>query len=244
MPAEQLAMAHQEPTAVVPSNLTPMDLLSAALSKDAAIDVIERLAVLQEKWLAREAEIGFNEAMNRVQSKIKRIAPDLENPEKHNKYASYSAIDRVIRPIYSEEGFSLSFSDDEQHAPDHVRIICYVSRGAHTRLYRKDMPVDTKGPKGGDVMTRTHATGAADSYAKRYLVKDIFNIAVGAEDRDGNPVTMGTLAEKLDRLEKCTNLDDLRVEYAAAYKEAKESGDRNARLAIIDAYDKKKKGMR
>lgn len=242
MASEQLAIpAHDQ--GLEHRQLTPMDLLSAALENKAAIDVIERLSALQEKWLAREAEIGFNEAMNRVQSKIKRIAPDLENPDKHNKWASYAAIDRVIRPIYSEEGFSLSFSDDEQHSEGHVRVICYVSRGAHTRIYRKDMPVDTKGPKGGDVMTQTHATAAGGSYAKRYLVRDIFNIAIGAEDQDGNPITMGDLMEKLDWIHSCRNLDELQKQYAALYKEAKEIGDQAAMKAIVAAKDKRKKEL-
>jgi hypothetical protein len=44
--------------------------------------------------------------------------------------------------------------------------------------HRIDMPADGKGAKGGDVMTKTHAMGAAASYGQRYLLKLIFNIAV------------------------------------------------------------------
>jgi hypothetical protein len=47
------------------------------------------------------------------------------------------------------------------------------------------MPSDGKGAKGNDVMTRTHAAGSAMSYGMRYLLKAIFNIAIG-EDDDGN----------------------------------------------------------
>src|SRR5690606_32576023 len=59
-------------------------------------------------------------------------------------------------------------------------------RDGHSRAYHIDMPADGKGAKGGDVMTKTHATGAAASYGMRYLLKMIFNVAVGEEDRDGN----------------------------------------------------------
>jgi hypothetical protein len=48
------------------------------------------------------------------------------------------------------------------------------------------MPADGKGAKGGDVMTKTHATGAAMSYGMRYLLKMIFNVAIGEDDKDGN----------------------------------------------------------
>ena len=215
-------------------------LLSVALQNNAAIDVIERLAALREKELARQAELEFNEALNRVQKTIQRIRPDLTNPQTKSKYASYSAIDRAIRPIYTEEGFSVSFSDDEKQAQDELRIVCYLSRGGYTRKYFKHMPVDTKGAKGGDVMTRTHATGSADSYAKRYLLKDIFNIAVGENDNDGNGVAMEELNQKLLTIEQCQPAN-LRENFAEAYKWANETKDQNVIKAVVAAYEKRKR---
>lgn len=35
-------------------------------------------------------------------------------------------------------------------------------------------------------MTKTHAVGAGLSYGMRYLLKMIFNVAIGEDDRDGN----------------------------------------------------------
>jgi hypothetical protein len=222
---------------------TTMDLLSIALQNNAAIDVIERMAALQRDQLEREAKVAFNEALNRVQNKIKRIAPDMENPDKHNKWATYAAIDRVIRPIYSEEGFSLSFTHADCTKADHVRVVCRVSLRAHIELYQIDMPVDTKGPKGGDVMNLTHATGAADSYAKRYLVKDIFNIAVGEEDKDGNLMTNGEVAEHLGELTRCETLAGLDAAFKAAATKALDAKDINAYTALRQAKDKRKKEL-
>ena len=69
-----------------------------------------------------------------------------------------------------------------------MRVLCYVSHSAgHTRTYQCDMPADGKGAKGNDVMTKTHAAGSAASYGMRYLLKMIFNIAIGEDDTDGNP---------------------------------------------------------
>src|ERR1035437_5862401 len=196
---------------------TPMDLLSVALHNNAAIDVIERLATLQREEMAHEAEIDFNEAMNRVQEKIKRIAPNLDNLQTSSKYASYAAIDRKIRPIYSQEGFSLSFDTADCPKTDHVRVVCYVALRGPTRRYQMDMAADGKGPKGGDVMTRTHAEGAAMSYGMRYLVKGIFNIAIGEEDTDGNLESNGELAEQLEWVANAKDLDELKKLYKAAY---------------------------
>jgi hypothetical protein len=81
----------------------------------------------------------------------------------------------------------LSFSEGNTDKSAHVRIVCKVSHiGGHTEVYHKDMPADGKGAKGGDVMTLTHATGAAQTYGMRYILKGIFNVAIGENDNDGN----------------------------------------------------------
>lgn len=217
---------------------TPMSLLSIALQNNAAIDVIERLAALQEKAMARDAEVQFNEAMNRAQAEIGRIAPDLENPQTRSRYASYSALDRVIRPVYVKEGFSLSFDTADSGKDEMVRVLCYVShRDGHTRRYQVDMPADGKGAKGGDVMTKTHATGAAMSYGMRYLLKSIFNVAVGEDDNDGN--SNGELLEAIEWLENAKDQEELTRLYRQAY--AKFEAWPQAIKALVAAKHKKRK---
>src|SRR5262249_2919405 len=92
-----------------------------------------------------------------------------------------------LRPIWSKHGFALSFNTDPANVPpEYVRVMCDVShRGGHTRHYQIDIPADGKGAKGGDVMTKTHAMGSGVSYGMRYLLKMIFNVAVGEGDDDG-----------------------------------------------------------
>jgi hypothetical protein len=228
-------------------SLSPMNLLSVALQNNAAIDVIERLAALQEKIMLRDAEIQFNDALSRIQAEIKRVAPDLQNPQTSSRYASYAAIDRVIRPIYTREGMSLSFSHDDCPKAEHVRVICYASLGAFTRNYQIDMPADGKGAKGGDVMTKTHATAAADSYAKRYLIKDIFNIAIGEADADGNSASDGLADDRIDQLGRkiaeAASVDELRKIYFTAYREAENAKDRTAMQLFINTAKARKREL-
>jgi hypothetical protein len=200
---------------------SPLDLLSLALSRDAAIDVIERLSALQERAMDRDAEMQFNEAMNAVQMELGRVAPDLTNPQTHSRYASYAALDKKIRPIYTKHGFSLSFDSGDSPLPDTVRVLCFVShKGGHTRKYTgPPMPADGKGAKGGEVMSKTHATGAAMSYGARYLLKYIFNISVGEEDTDGNEDSNGELAEQVEFLQNASTPEELKKLYAAAYEQ-------------------------
>lgn len=228
---------------------SPLNLLSIALENNAAIDVIERLAALQEKAMLREAEIAFNDALSQIQAEIKRVAPDLTNPQTSSRYASYAAIDAVIRPIYTRFRMSLSFSHDDCPKPEHVRVLCFASLGAYTRTYQMDMPADGKGARGGDVMSRTHATAAADSYAKRYLVKDIFNIAIGEYDADGNTVaqsnglSVAEVQERCAKIANAPNVAELFAIYKAAYVEAHYAGDQHAQAAYIRAKDARKREL-
>lgn len=176
---------------VVETSADPMTAMIERAARDPSVDIekLERLFQLRQRMADEAREDAFNTAMNAAQSEMSRVAADATNPQTHSKYASYAQLDNALRPIYTKHGFSISFDEGDSPKADHVRVLGYVSHiGGHTRTYRTDMPADGKGAKGGDVMTKTHAAGAAKSYGKRYILKDVFNVAVGEGDRDGNTV--------------------------------------------------------
>src|SRR6266478_6065982 len=175
--------------APVESMATSMIQVIERAARDQTIDIdkMERLLQMQERIVARDAEARFNAAMTAAQSEMGPISADATNPQTHSKYASYAKLDKVLRPIYTKHGFALSFDEADSPKAEYVRVLCHVSHSAgHTRTYTKELPADGKGAKGGDVMTKTHAAGAAMTYAMRYLLKGIFNVAVGEEENDGN----------------------------------------------------------
>lgn len=183
------AVVTKTENAVVSDYGTGLLEVIARAARDPSVDIdkMERLIAMQERVQGREAEIAFNVSLNAAQSAMRPIAANASNPQTRSRYATFDKLDRVLRPIYTEHGFSLSFDEGDSPKPDHVRVLCYVSHVAgYTRTYHRDMPADGKGAKGGDVMTKTHAAGAAGSYGARYLLKGIFNVSVGEEDDDGN----------------------------------------------------------
>lgn len=160
----------------------------ARVVTDPALDVekMQRLLDMQMQLENRQSQQAFSIAMNEAQTEMRAIGTDSNNSQTKSKYASFPALDRVMRPIYAKHGFALSFDTGDVALEGCVRVLCYVSHSeGHSRTYHVDMPADGKGAKGGDVMTKTHATGAALTYGQRYLLKLIFNIAVGDDD-DGN----------------------------------------------------------
>lgn len=223
---------------------TPMALIEMAVSKGAGIEVIERLKAIYDQEREKAQEQEFNAAMNRVQANLVRIAPDLNNSHTSSKYASYAAIDKVLRPIYSAEGFSVSFNTEEAKLPDYVKVVCFVShRGGYTRKYQVEMPADGKGAKGNDVMTKTHATGSAMSYGKRYLAGFVWNLAIGLDD-DGNAAAgLAGIDGMLKAIIEAANLTALEQAYKEAFRRATEAKNFQSMKMIVEAKDNRKREL-
>jgi hypothetical protein len=230
-----------ESAAVVTTNAaTILQVIErAATNPQVDIEKMERLMAMHERIQAREAEAAFNTALAECQSEVRRIAADARNDQTKSNYATYAKLDRVLRPIYSSHGFAISFDTaDSPKGIDYVRVLAHVSRGAHTRTYQVDMPADGKGAKGGDVMTKTHATGAAMAYGMRYLVKGIFNVAIGEEDTDGNdPAGMpeSDVLEWVKKIEATTTKEKAKEVWRDAHAIATKAKDRWAAKKLKDA---------
>lgn len=197
--AKQLQTQQAPPTAPAVAETSALISMIERAARDPAVDMdkLERLVQMQERVSQRTAEQAFNDAMAAAQGEMRRVAVDSVNPQTRSKYASYGALDRAIRPVYTKHGFALSFGTAEGAPQDYLRVECHVSNSGFTRKYQVDMPADGKGAKGGDVMTKTHAVGSAMSYGQRYLLKMIFNIAVGQDD-DGNAASNDPITPEQD----------------------------------------------
>lgn len=231
-----------------PQDVSPLGIVARAASDpNVDADKMERLYALMERQQAQQAEVAFNDAMSAAQGKMGRISADATNPQTRSKYATYGKLDKALRPIYSQHGFSLSFDSTDSPKEDHARFLCYCSHAAgHTRTYRIDIPVDGKGAKGNDVMTKTHAVGSGASYGMRYLLKMIFNVAVGEDDDDGNgangkpPSEEETKAEKwVTVANKVATPDEYLKERAAMMNDYGASDDDKATLRRIHASVKR-----
>jgi hypothetical protein len=221
------------------------EILFLAVDKGAGIDAIERLVALKQSMDAKQSEQEFNDNMNLCQREMQPVRTNAENPETHSKYATYKQLDNALRPIYSKFGFSISFSTTDCPIPEYVRVLAYVSRGGYTRTYQCDISSDGKGPKGGAVMSKTHASGSAMSYGMRYLLKMIWNVSVGEDDDDGNGGEIADWAwEYIDAFKGLNQVSQLRELFAEAWKKAcGPNGDRRSKDHIRIAYEKRKKEL-
>jgi hypothetical protein len=168
------------------------------------MDRIERVMDMMREMRREQSQEDFNNAMADTQRELTPVARDSFNPQTRSKYASYHAIDKVIRPVYTKHGIGVSFDEDHNSPEGFVRVLAFVTKGRHSQTFHYDSPIVTQGLAGRTMMTLTHARASAVTYAKRYLVGMIFNLSTG-EDEDGNehrdssgPITYEQAAQLAD----------------------------------------------
>lgn len=168
---------------------TPADMIRMAVSGGADLEKMEKLLALQERWEANEARKAFARDYAIVQTEIHSVVKKSSNPQTHSKYADLSAVIESARPVYTRSGFSIIFYEGKSDAQEHVRICADVLHiMGHKETFYYDVPLDGVGIKGNANMTKIHAKASSTSYARRYLMCMIWNIATS--DDDGNAATI------------------------------------------------------
>ncbi len=163
----------------------------------ADVKKLESLLEMRERNRAIEARLQFNKAMRDCQAEIMPVVRDAENAHTKSRYAKLEKIDKMIRPIYTKHGFSLTFNskslDNKQ-----VRVFCTCMHDdGHFQEYELDGALDTAGSKGNSNKTDLQGLGSTVSYLRRYLTCMIFNVVLTNEDDDGGkPPEKG--ADKFD----------------------------------------------
>jgi ERF superfamily len=164
-----------------------------AAASDPAVDVakMRELLGLQKELMAMQAEQQFNEAFHRLQLEMPRIKKDgtveyknkqTGKMEKSFNFATWEAIDTVIRPILQREGFSLSFdSAQRQGEGGGIVVTGKLSHiGGACRTASIPVPLDTSGGK-----NNIQGYGSAMSYGRRYTATALLNIVTEGEDDSG-----------------------------------------------------------
>lgn len=160
------------------------------LARDPNVDIsrIAGLMELQERAEKREAEKAFIAALNRLMPRLPRVVKhgkiDFESQKTGKRqvtpFAKYEDVDAVIRPLLTEEGFSIGFGTSSYDKG--LIITCTLAHcQGHARTESMPLPLDTSGSKNA-----LQAVGSTLSYGKRYLVCAMLNIITVGEDDDGN----------------------------------------------------------
>src|SRR5215472_4146224 len=241
-----------EPLPAPPSESpsTVMALIErVAVDPCADVEKLERLAAMYERLKAKEAEVAFNGAKGRILKKLAGIKivknrPVLSESDngKHRgtaeafKYAPLEEIDKHLRPLLAEEQMDLSYSDEPWDGGGIlVRGRLKHLPGGHYEDSFMPAPLDTTGGK-----SNVQAVGSTNSFLRRYVACNIFNIVVVGDDDDGNGGTIDDAQTKtiVDLIKKAKGGPKF-LKYMRA-QSLEEAGSLEAAVATIAARDYRK----
>jgi hypothetical protein len=229
----------------------PMQMIQIAFQKAVesggpeALAVADRILEQMAKQRDYEDRDRFNASLLRIQTELKPVVKRGWNDSTKSSFALVQDVDAAIAGLMRQEGMSLTFEPELNPQPNMVTIIGILSQGAYSRRYPLPMPCDGQGAKGGGVMSRTHATGSAATYAKRYLKNLIFDLSFKEKDDDGNAAGVGIeelsqeqFAPLKDAIEGATKISEVTSAYISALKAAKNDREK----AAFEAAANKRKG--
>lgn len=143
------------------------------------VNVARELIEMQKDIMKQQAIINFNNDFALMSKKIPVIA---KSKKAHTTmYAPLEDIVKVVQPILSEHGFSVSFST-QQNSLDSVTITCtLMHKDGHSTSTELELPTKAV----NNSMNAMQAIGAAITYGKRYTISGLLNISTGDDDNNG-----------------------------------------------------------
>jgi ERF superfamily len=239
------------PASLSDSSSTVLALIEKlALDPRADVEKLERMMAMYQQLKAKEAELAYNAAKARILKKLvgikivknRPVLCEIEKgkPQKGTyeafKYAPLEEIDRHLRPLLAEEDMDLSYSDEPREGGGIlIRGRLKHLPSGHYEDSFMPAPLDTTGGK-SDVQ----AVGSTNSFLRRYVACNIFNIVVVGDDDDGVGGTINESQSKtiLDLVKKA-KVGPKFLKYMKARSIA-EAGSIEAAVATIAARDYRK----
>ena len=236
-----------------PAVRTPSTVLAlierVTLDPCAGVEKLDRLAAIYERLEAKEAERSFNAAKSRILKKLagikivknRPVLSDINNGKQRDtveafKYAPLEEIDKHLRPLLAEEEMDLSYSDEPCDGGGIlIRGRLKHLPGGHYEDSFMPAPPDTTGGK-----SNAQAVGSTNSFLRRYVVCNIFNIVVVGDDDDGTGGTIDEAqAKTIVELIKKAKVGPKFLKYMRA-QSVEEAGSLEAAVATIAARDYRK----
>lgn len=217
-----------------------------AVNPDVDAEKMLKLLEMQERIMAKQAEMLFNQALGRVQKVLPVVTKhgkieftDKNGKQRETPFARYEDIDEVIRPLLLNEGFSISFNSEWNDSALVSGTLSHI--GGHSKTSTLRLPLDTSGSK-----NNLQAMGSTISYGKRYLVGMLLNIITKDEDNDGKDFDTIALTEAvvIDELITETKSDKGKFLKYMGVKDVREIQAKDIKKAMNALNTKKKQDIK
>jgi hypothetical protein len=177
----QLAARERGLGVIVPATtpITPMAMLSMAVSQGASVEVLENLMTMQERLERNEARKAFDEAMYQAQSEMPVITKNRQVAFGNTSYSyeDLGEIDRVIKPILNKHGIFYRWrTTSKPNEP--MMVTCIVS---HRQGYSEENSLSAGYDNSGS-KNSIQALGSVQTYLQRYTLKAALGLSASKDD--------------------------------------------------------------
>lgn len=193
------------------SVLTPMEMIDRAISNGAAVEVLEKLFALQERYEANQAKKAFNNAIADAKAKIKPIIKNRkvdftsQKGRTNYEYEDLAAIAEAVDPVLAASG--LSYRHRSQQDGVKLSVTCIIS---HRDGYFEETTLTAENDNSGN-KNSIQAIGSAATFLQRYTLKLALGLAATKDD-DGNKAEQPTAISENQLKELLELADSLGVD--------------------------------
>jgi ERF superfamily len=191
-----------------PAASSLLELMERTLADPGAdLDRLDRVAVIYERALVREAEQAFARALIQIQRRLP-VLDELgevtdESGEVKSTYASWEDTVETIRPILFRWGFALSFRPGLSARGEPMVVGVLRHEAGHKEEAELVLPADMSGGK-----NVVQAVGSSLSYGQRYVTKLLLNLASRKLDEDDDGQMSGSGEAERDAIAEINALED------------------------------------
>ena len=216
----------------VPGAVSLLELMERTLADPGAdLDRLDRVAVIYERALSREAEQAFARALIKMQRRLP-VLDELgevtdESGAVKSTYASWEDTVETIRPILFRHGFALSFRPGLSARGEPVVVGVLRHEAGHKEEAELVLPADVSVGK-----NPVQAVGSSLSYGQPYVTKLLLNLASRRVEEDDDGQMAGSVQAERDAIVEINALES--EEHFPAWKRTNR-GCYNIRLARIRA---------
>lgn len=183
-----------------------------AMNPDVDVIKMEKLLDMQERILDRQAQQEFDIAMANMQPNLpivekRGIIYNKDGKTIRSKYAKFEDINREVKPILSQYGFSMTFSVNQEG--NEISVLGIL---AHKSGHRETTTI-ILGPDVSGNKNPVQAVASSVSYGKRYVMSALLNLVFHDEDDDGENAVAFVNERELNKLQEvyaqlATNVQD------------------------------------
>lgn len=234
VPTMKVKRSRRGNSAALAGPVSPMTLLSIAVSQGADLDRLERLMDMQQRYEAMESIKAFNQAFSAFKAESVSIVKNVtitDGPLKGKKYADLFCVVAAVTPALSKHGLSISWrlTKDE---PTWIEVTATLR---HISGHKEEVAMGGA-PDTGAAKNAIMARASSISYLERYTMLAITGLSASDIDNDGATVT----DKELESLTSAKTMEELTTEFEVLYRAATTAKDREAQARIIAAKNKRK----